>query len=86
MRRRAHEPEAAGGPQLVEQVGRHSAARFDLARSVEDRRRQLADGVEHRLDGHRVVGDRHRRSSQGRSIGASAAWRARSSSSHPPLQ
>ena len=61
VRRRAHEPEAAGGPQLVEQVGRHSAARFDLARSVEDRRRQLADGVEHRLDGHRVVGDRHRR-------------------------
>ena len=58
VRRGSYEPEAAGGPQLIEQVGRHSAARFDLTCSVQYRRRQQADSLEHRLDGHRVVGDR----------------------------
>ncbi len=65
--------EAAHGREVVEQVARHAPRRFDLGRSSRDGRKKVGDG-------------RRGRGTHGRTIGASAACRARSSSSQPPLQ
>ena len=83
----AGQPERAGRLELVEQVGGQPPRLLDFTGAAGDRWRQLFDGGQH-VGGsrHGFVHHGHDCSSSRRSIGASAACRARSASSHPPLQ
>ncbi len=85
---RQQRPEATGRHQLVHEIDGDPSPLLDLVGASRDRRHEAGDRVGHVTERRRLALDDAHASGppHGRSIGASAACLARSSSSHPPLQ
>jgi hypothetical protein len=85
--RRQQQSEGTSALELLDEVGRQPSGRLDLGGASGDARRHVTHRGEDVPGGGRGVLERsHAAGSDGRNIGASAACRARSSSSQPPLQ